>query len=92
MNRLPLHRTLIAAGALTGLLLLVPLVAMQFTAEVQWGAGDFLAAAVLLFLAIGTALLALTRLRSVAARAWAVAGILACLGGIWAELAVGLLD
>ncbi len=92
MNRQPLHRSLLTAAVITGLLLLVPLVAMQFTAEVQWGPGDFLAAAFLLFVAISAAQAALTRLQSAAGRAWAVVGIVACLALIWAELAVGLFD
>ena len=90
MDRTPLRRSLRIAAALTGLLLMVPLVAMQFSTEVRWGPGDFAAAASLLFLAFGAIALALARLRGTVARAAVVTAILLCLAVVWAELAVGL--
>jgi hypothetical protein len=73
-----------------GVLLLVPLVAMRFTAEVRWDAFDFAAAAVLL-VGAGLALeLALARLRTRTSRLAAGAVIVLALLATWAELAVGI--
>lgn len=72
------------------LLLLVPLIAMQFTNEVKWGPFDFLVAAVLLF---GTGLLCEWTLRKVKKTPYRIAilaGLLIALLLIWAELAVGI--
>ena len=57
MKTLPQKMGLLAFGV--GLLLLVPLVAMRFTDEVEWSVADFAAAAGLLFCA-GSAYLAIT--------------------------------
>jgi hypothetical protein len=80
-----LHVLLGTAG-----ILLVPLVAMQFTGEVNWTAGDFLIAAVLL---AGTGMLfelAKAKLRTGKARLIAGAAIAFCFLLVWAELAVGI--
>ena len=78
----------------TGLLtlLLVPAVAMQFTAEVNWGPGDFLVMGILLA-AVGGGIEAAVRLTdSPRARLLACVAILAAFMLVWAELAVGLFD
>ncbi|GEP97194.1 hypothetical protein [Chitinophaga cymbidii] len=72
------------------LLLLIPLVAMQFTAEVNWSPFDFIVAGVLLF---GTGLLCELVIRNVKKTEYRIAivvGILAALVLIWIELAVGI--
>jgi len=77
-------------AAATLLLLLVPLVAMQFTSEVSWGPGDFLAAAALLFTA-GMAYTVCARyVHTTKQRALVGFGVLVILATVWAELAVGL--
>ena len=73
-------------------LLLAPLLAMQISSEMNWGLGDFLAAATLI---LGTGLAVELAVR-LARRAWlremlSLAAFLA-FAAIWAELAVGLLD
>ena len=73
-----------------GLLLAIPLIAMQFTNEVHWTGSDFLVAGALL---LGTGLLAEGILRTFTKRnhrlAWlGVLGLLLLL--VWAELAVGV--
>ena len=85
-----LRKALGVVAAATALLLLVPLVAMQFTSEMNWGPGDFLVAACLLFIT-GTAMaLAVRQARRTAHRV-AMVGLLAlALATVWAELAVGL--
>lgn len=73
-------------------LLLLPAVAMRFTAEVNWGPEDFVAAAVLLGSA-GLALeLAFRFLTTPLRRTIAAGAILAALLLIWVELAVGIFD
>ena len=85
-----MRRSMIAAGVVTGIVLLVPLIAMQFTREVAWGAGDFLVAGVLLFSAGMGMILGARRMRTTAAKVAVVAGIGAALLLVWAELAVGV--
>jgi len=72
------------------LLLLVPLIAMQFTAEVNWTPLDFVAAAVLLF---GTGISCEFVLRKVKKTRYRIAIcllLLAMLLLVWVQLAVGI--
>lgn len=74
----------------TGAILLVPLVAMRFTAEVNWGVLDFAVAGVLLA-GIGSLFVLLTRKLHTAAQRRAIGGgLLLTLMLVWAELAVGI--
>ena len=71
-------------------LLLVPLIAMQFTSEVSWTFFDFVVAGVLL---TGTGLVCELVLRAFRKKPYRIAGILLVLFIcflIWAELAVGI--
>lgn len=77
-------------AARTAMLLLVPLVAMQFTAEANWSPGDFVAAGVLLFGAGMVYVLASRLTRTARQKAVVGALVLAVLAVVWAELAVGL--
>jgi peptidoglycan/LPS O-acetylase OafA/YrhL len=81
-------------GILTaaGLLLLLPLIAMQFTAEVAWTLSDFVVAGVLFF---GTGLLCefvLRRVKKRRGRLLICGAILAALILVWIEMAVGIFD
>ncbi len=72
------------------MVLLLPLVAMQFTSEVQWSALDFVVAGILLF---GTGLLiemVLRKTKKGVLRVLAVLGVLLLLLLTWLELAVGI--
>ena len=89
MSRSSLRKPLFGVALLTGALLLLPAIAMQFTNEVSWGPGDFVVAAVLLFSA-GSAIVLATRLRSRVYRFGAIGLVTIALLVIWAELAVGL--
>jgi len=83
-------RHLLVILGVTGLFLLAPLLAMQFTTQVTWTAFDFAAAAALL---IGTGLLFLLALRAFPTRRARIgAGVALACGMllIWAELAVGI--
>ena len=72
------------------LILLVPLIAMQFTNEVKWGPADFVVMGVLL---LGTGLtceLVLRKVKKIQHRVLLIAAILIVLFLVWAELAVGI--
>jgi hypothetical protein len=92
-------KRLVGFAIATGLLLLVPAVAMQFTDEVVWGPLDFIAAGVLLF---GTGVAydfvarkaASTMARPPQARSYRLAAGIAVASAlflVWANLAVGLI-
>lgn len=85
-----LTKSLLLVALATGLLLLIPLVAMQYTAEVNWTFSDFVFAAVVLFGA-GSTFVLIARMGSngtyrLAAGVGVVAGLLL----VWANAAVGL--
>jgi hypothetical protein len=84
-------QNLLRIALVTACVLLVPLVAMQFTDEVAWGAADFVAAGTLLF-GVGLAYELLVRRTSDARRRIAAgAAVVGTFLLIWVELAVGLL-
>lgn len=86
-----LYPSLVGVGLVTMLILLVPLVAMQFTSEVDWGPADFLIMGALIF---GTGLVYVLLSRGAPNTVYRIAAGLA-LGStflmIWANLAVGLI-
>ena len=84
-------RNIIGFAAATILILLVPLVAMQFTREVNWSVTDFLVAGALLF---GTGLayeFIAARLAKTSHRMAAGVVLAAVLLLVWAQFAVGIL-
>ena len=81
----------VAGWGLAALLLLLPLVAMQFTGEVDWTAGDFVFAGVLIG-GVGLALeLAVRMSRSLAYRAGAGFALAAAFLIVWSNAAVGMI-
>jgi peptidoglycan/LPS O-acetylase OafA/YrhL len=85
-----LRKPILLVALATGLLLLVPLAAMQVTGEVSWGVFDFVAAGVLLFGAGAAMVLARRRFGQPVQRWLAIAAIALLFCLVWAELAVGL--
>ncbi|MDK6078788.1 hypothetical protein [Massilia varians] len=85
-----LGKSLLAVALVTAAILMIPLVAMQFTTEVNWTGVDFIAAGVLLALSGLVLTFALRTVRSTKSRLVAVGliglGFLYC----WAEMAVGI--
>ena len=84
------NKRLVGIVLTAAFLLLIPLVAMQFTEEVNWTLSDFIIAGVLLF---GTGFLCELVLRTVKNMKYRIALcliLLAALVLIWAELAVGI--
>lgn len=84
------NQTSIALFASATILLLIPLLAMQFTQEVTWTTFDFMVAGVLLY---GTAIacdFALKKTKSKKTALLICGGLLLLLMVVWAELAVGI--
>ena len=84
------HRNIFAwIAAITGALLLIPLIAMQFTTEVNWGLADFVVMGAILF---GMASLFVLVARRIPPNRRALIGIVfvAAFLYIWAELGVGI--
>lgn len=76
--------------SVTTFILAIPLVAMQFTNEVDWTLSDFVTAGILL-LSTGLAIeLVIRNLKTGALRTIVLVVILLVLFLIWAELAVGI--
>lgn len=84
------NRRFFVIEAIAASVLFIPLVAMQFTSEVNWTLGDFLIAAIILLGAGATVDLALRILKKNSQRLAAVVTILAFLLLVWVELAVGI--
>ncbi len=75
---------------ISAILLLIPLIAMQFTDEVNWNLLDFVVAGALL---LGTGLIcdfALRKINKIKYRIAVCVAVLVVLMLIWAELAVGI--
>lgn len=87
---LPLTQSLLRIALITGLLLLIPLVAMQFTPEVNWTFSDFVFAGVLLFGTGTTYVLIARKWNNPAYKLGVGVGVLAGLLLVWANAAVGL--
>lgn len=74
------------------LVLLLPMIAMGFTREVDWSAGDFVVFGTMLAGLCVAIELSVRLLRSRSAAALAIAAAVLVFLLIWAELAVGILD
>lgn len=86
-----IKNSLIAIVLASASILLVPLVAMQFTDEVAWSPGDFAVAAALL---VGTGFLyviATRKMINLRQRVVVGAALAAAFLLVWAELAVGII-
>lgn len=83
-------KRLVIIVLIVAFLLLIPLIAMQFTGEVNWTLSDFIVAGVLL---LGTGLmldLVMKKVKKTPVRITFIMIILVILLVIWAELAVGI--
>lgn len=84
------NKRLIIIVLISAFILIIPLIAMQFTDEVNWTPFDFIVAGALL---LGTGLmceLAIRKLRNIKYRVAICVALLLALLLIWAELAVGI--
>lgn len=83
-------KNIIRLAAITAALLLIPLVAMQFTSEVNWDETDFIVMGTLIF-SIGLAFILIAQtLKSTKARFILAFTLGTAFFLIWAELAVGI--
>ena len=71
-------------------ILSIPLMAMQFTKEVNWTLSDFLIMGILLFITTFTIDFVLKKFKTLKSRLILVVATLALLILVWAELAVGI--
>lgn len=88
-NLSALNRNIIRIAVVTGLILMIPLVAMQFTAEVDWNLFDFVIMGTLIF-GTGLAYELISRSIHKEYRLVVVAVLFVLLFLVWAELAVGV--
>jgi ABC-type cobalt transport system substrate-binding protein len=72
------------------IMLLIPLIAMQFTPDVNWGLFDFVAAGVLLLGAGFLCELILRKIKKTKHRIIIIVAVLALLTLTWLELAIGI--
>ncbi|MFE3871744.1 hypothetical protein ACFX5F_10985 [Flavobacterium sp. ZS1P70] len=84
------NKRLVIIVLVIALLLLIPLIAMQFTEEVNWTLSDFIVAGVLLLVTSLLLDLVIRKVMKTPVRIALIMIILAILLLIWAELAVGI--
>ena len=89
---LPHNKRLIFLLGLVVVLLLIPLIAMQFTNEVNWNGFDFVVMGGLLLVTVLLIELVIRMVRNGHSRVILIAIILLVLLLIWAELAVGIFE
>ena len=71
-------------------ILTIPLIAMQFTKEVNWTISDFLVMGILLFSTVFTIDFVLKKVKTLKSRLIVIFAIVILLVLVWAELAVGI--
>lgn len=84
------NRRLFILMTTVAVLLLIPLIAMQFTDEVNWNMADFMVAALLLLVAVFTYELISRKVKGPKNRTILSVVLLIIFLLIWAELAVGI--
>jgi Kef-type K+ transport system membrane component KefB len=84
------NKRLLLILALIAVLLLTPLIAMQFTTEVNWDSADFIIMAVLLLTTGLVCELILRKFKTFKSRILICGVVLFLFFLIWAELAVGI--
>ncbi len=85
-----LGKSLRIVALVTAAILMIPLVAMQFTTEVNWTASDFVAAGILIGFTGLVMTLALRKFRTPRGRLVAIGMIGLSFLYLWAEMAVGI--
>ncbi len=83
------NKRILGVGVIVPVLLLIPLIAMRFTAEVNWNLADFFVAGVLLLIT-GFAIEFVSRKTKHSYRLVLYVAIVVALLLVWAELAVGI--
>lgn len=89
-HQTPLGTQIAYVVGITALLLMIPLVAMQFTSEVNWTLSDFIIGGGLIA-TVGMMYVGASRLVRTRRQRWMVGGgLFLLLAFIWVEMAVGL--
>lgn len=86
------NKRLLAIFFIAGSLLLIPLLAIQFTSEVKWSLADFIVAAILLFGTGGLIELVIRKVKTIKYRLLIAGILLLILALVWIELAVGIFE
>ena len=73
-------------------ILSIPLMAMQFTKEVNWTISDFLVMGILLFTTVFTIDFVLKKFKTLKSRLILIVGTVVLVALVWAELAVGIFE
>ena len=84
------NKKTIAIFSVAALLLAIPLIAMQFTNEVNWTGSEFAMMGILLFTTAFLIDLAMKRMNSLNKKILVIAMVLLTFFLVWAELAVGI--
>jgi hypothetical protein len=84
------NRVFLWLAIAVGIVLLIPLIAMQFTNEVDWGPEDFIVIGVLLFGTGSLFVLTARKVRETSQRLALGIVLAVALLYVWAELAVGV--
>lgn len=86
------RKSIISVLIVTVLVLSVPLVAMEFSDEVNWGLGDFIIIGALVFVTGLVYEFQVKHIRNTTHRVVAGIALAAVLFLIWAQLAIGLIE
>lgn len=86
------NKNILYIALATVVILLIPLAAMQFTDQIKWNPGDFIAMGILLFGAGLIYELANRRERSPLQRTLIGAGVVLVAFTLWVQMAVGIFD
>lgn len=84
------NKRIIIVFVITAILLIIPLIGMQFTDEINWTLFDFIVAGVLLLGAGLTGVFVLRKIKNPPARIAVISVLLIVFILIWLELAVGI--
>ncbi len=84
------NKRLLVIIIISELLLLIPLIAMQFTSEVNWDFADFAVAGILILITAFSFEFILRKVKNIKSRIALITVLLTLFLLIWAELAVGI--
>jgi len=90
-KQISLSQSVLWVALVTAVILFIPLMAMQFTNEVNWSAGDFVIMGILVFTTGFSYVLLIRSSSNIIYRAAVALGIGSTFLLIWANLAVGLI-
>lgn len=90
-KQISLSQSVLWVALVTAVILFIPLIAMQFTNEVNWSAGDFVIMGILVFTTGFSYVLLIRSSSNIIYRAAVALAVVSTFLLIWANLAVGLI-